>query len=143
MPTPFPTGNLANLSPPPRSLIHQVLSAVPPNALLDLMIPSKRQQLASQVQAGSTPTWYQGLPTDVKRYMGQVKSEVAGGALTRPTSSSSTASGSATDAVSGSASGTGSGTSASTTDSAGSSSKRGPGLQMALAVIAVVYGLGC
>lgn len=137
MPTPFPTGNLANLSPPPRSLIHQVLSAVPPNALLDLMIPSKRQQLASQVQAGSTPTWYQDLPTDVKRYMEQVKSEVAGGALTRPTSTAPT--GAST------ASGTGSGTSASasTTDSAGSSSKRGPGLEMALAVVAVVYGLGC
>ena len=97
---PTNSGNLANISPPPRSLIGQVISAVPASVLVDLFDPSKRRALGSEIQAGSTPTWYQNLPTDVKNYMAVVKSQISEGALT----ASPTASNSDSDSRSGSVS---------------------------------------
>lgn len=58
------------------------------------MNPTKRRSLAEQIRAGTTPEWYSSLPTDVRNYMGTVRSQVQSGALTQPvsTSTSSTSS---------------------------------------------------
>lgn len=96
MPFPIPTGtganlnNLDNISAPPRSLIPQVFAAVPASVLLDLLDPSKRTDLASELKAGSTPAWYQSLPPDVKNYMGTVRSQISEGALTKTTGPTNT-----------------------------------------------------
>lgn len=96
MPFPIPTGtganlnNLDNISAPPRSLIPQVFAAVPASVLLDLLDPSKRTDLASELKAGSTPAWYQSLPPDVKNYMGTVRSQISEGALTSTTEPTNT-----------------------------------------------------
>ena len=79
------TANFGNISPPPRSLIPEILSIVPMNVLWDLINPSGRQSLASQFSAGSTPAWYRSLPTDVKNYMSVVRGQISGGALTATT----------------------------------------------------------
>ncbi|KAK5698568.1 hypothetical protein LTS12_028485, partial [Elasticomyces elasticus] len=76
--------HLANISPPPASLINQVITAVPPSALVQIMNPTKRRSLAEQIRAGTTPEWYSSLPTDVRNYMGRIRSQVQDGALTQP-----------------------------------------------------------
>lgn len=101
MPTLNPDGqHMGNISPPPPSLVNQVITAVPPSALLEIINPTKRRTLAEQIRAGSTPGWYSSLPPDVRDYMGVVRSQVQDGALTKPTTASTTA---------GSGSGSGSG----------------------------------
>lgn len=108
-------GNLANISPPPRSLIGQVISAVPASVLIDLFDPSKRRSLGSEIQAGSTPTWYQNLPTDVLNYMAVVKSQISEGALTASPTASGSGSGSE-EATASAESGSGTAASATTTN---------------------------
>lgn len=82
---PTKTANLDNLPAPPRSLIPQLISAVPPTVLLDMVNPARRSALASDFKAGNTPSWYTALPTDVKSYLSVVKKEVNNGALTATT----------------------------------------------------------
>ncbi|KAJ9491964.1 hypothetical protein VN97_g1275 [Penicillium thymicola] len=80
------TANFANISPPPKSLISEILSVVPVSVIWELINPAERNSLASQFKAGTTPVWYSALPTDVKNYMSVVKSQISGGALTATTS---------------------------------------------------------
>ncbi|KAF4276077.1 hypothetical protein CNMCM8812_006365 [Aspergillus fumigatus] len=82
---PTKTANLDNISPPPRSLIPEVITALPPSVLMELIIPSQRSALASQFKAGSTPAWYASLPSDVQSYLSVVKSQISEGALTATT----------------------------------------------------------
>lgn len=76
------------------------------------MNPTKRRSLAEQIRAGTTPEWYSSLPTDVRNYMGRVRSQVQDGALTQPVSTSSTVT------ATGSEAGTGTGSGASKTNAA-------------------------
>ncbi|EDP52337.1 hypothetical protein KXV68_001316 [Aspergillus fumigatus] len=82
---PTKTANLDNISPPPRSLIPEVITALPPSVLMELIIPSQRSALASQFKAGSTPAWYASLSSDVQSYLSVVKSQISEGALTATT----------------------------------------------------------
>jgi hypothetical protein len=111
---PTQAGNLGNLPAPPRSLINEVISAVPPSVLVDLVVPSRRASLASGFSAGSTPGWYKTLPTDVKSYVKEVKSEIKNGALTATTGP---ATATATATSTGTEAGTGSTAAASSTSS--------------------------
>lgn len=79
------SANFGNISPPPKSLIPEILSIVPVTVLWDLINAQSRSSLASAFSAGSTPAWYSSLPADVKSYMSVVKSQIAGGALTATT----------------------------------------------------------
>lgn len=79
------SANFGNISPPPKSLIPEILSVVPVTVLWDLINAQSRSSLASAFSAGSTPAWYSSLPADVKSYMSVVKSQIAGGALTATT----------------------------------------------------------
>lgn len=139
---PTNSGNLANISPPPRSLIGQVISTVPASVIMDLFDPSKRRALGSEIQAGSTPTWYQNLPTDVKNYMAVVKSQISEGALTASPTASNSDSGSRSGSVSNEATTmataaettTGQGTTASDTNSGGRIQPGGIGVAIAGAI---------
>ncbi|CAI7635686.1 unnamed protein product [Penicillium viridicatum] len=79
------TANFANISPPPKSLISEILSVVPVSVIWELINPAERSSVVSQFRAGTTPAWYSALPTDVKNYMSVVKSQISGGALTATT----------------------------------------------------------
>ncbi|KAL4912642.1 hypothetical protein BDW62DRAFT_206293 [Aspergillus aurantiobrunneus] len=68
-----------NLIQPPSSLINDIITAVPATVLAQFMLPSGRSSIASEFQAGNTPSWYQELPTEVKSYILAMKSQVAGG----------------------------------------------------------------
>lgn len=64
--------------------------------LAQLLLPTGRSSIASEFQAGNTPSWYEDLPTEVKSYVLAMKSQVDSGEVdlnaTRtpaPTSSSS------------------------------------------------------
>lgn len=85
IPIPTKTANLDNISAPPRSLIPQIISAVPPTVIVELMNPSRRSSLAAEFKAGNTPSWYGALPTDVKSYLSVVKKQISDGALTATT----------------------------------------------------------
>lgn len=85
LPIPTKTANLDNISAPPRSLIPQIISAVPPTVIVDLVNPARRTSLASEFKAGNTPSWYGSLPTDVKSYLSGVKKQINEGALTATT----------------------------------------------------------
>ncbi|KAJ5692739.1 hypothetical protein N7462_002162 [Penicillium macrosclerotiorum] len=79
------SANFGNISPPPKSLISEILSVVPLTVLWELINQDSRSSLASQFSAGTTPAWYSSLPADVKSYMSVVKSQISGGALTATT----------------------------------------------------------
>ncbi|CAG8266547.1 unnamed protein product [Penicillium salamii] len=79
------SANFGNISSPPRSLIGEILSAVPVSVIWELINPEQRKSLASQFNAGTTPAWYNALPTDVKSYMSVVRSQISDGALTATT----------------------------------------------------------
>ncbi|GLI80695.1 hypothetical protein PoHVEF18_009052 [Penicillium ochrochloron] len=113
------TANFGNISPPPRSLIPEILSVVPVTVLWELINPQSRSSLASAFSAGSTPAWYSSLPADVKSYMSVVKSQISGGALTATTGLAYETTTTKTGA---SATGTGSATGGSTGGSAGATS---------------------
>ncbi|KAL4952301.1 hypothetical protein BDW69DRAFT_23593 [Aspergillus filifer] len=68
-----------NLLQPPSSLINDIITAVPPTVLAQLMMPSGRSSIASEFSAGNTPTWYEDLPSEVKSYVLAMKSQVAAG----------------------------------------------------------------
>ncbi|CAG7917636.1 unnamed protein product [Penicillium olsonii] len=79
------SANFGNISSPPRSLIGEILSVVPVSVIWELINPEQRKSLASQFNAGTTPAWYDALPTDVKSYMSVVRSQISDGALTATT----------------------------------------------------------
>ena len=64
---------------------------MPVTVIWELIDPQSRSLLASQFSAGTTPTWYNSLPTDVKSYMSVVKSQISAGALTATTTGSTSA----------------------------------------------------
>lgn len=97
--------------------------------LVDLFDPSKRRALGSEIQAGSTPTWYQNLPTDVKNYMAVVKSQISEGALTASPTASNSDSGSGSGSVSNEATATATATAAETTTGAASDTNSGGRIQ--------------
>ncbi|KAI9376117.1 hypothetical protein BJX61DRAFT_531079 [Aspergillus egyptiacus] len=70
-----------NLIQPPSSLIADIITAVPPTVLAQLLLPSGRSSIASEFQAGNTPDWYEDLPSEVKSYVLAMKSQVAGGSV--------------------------------------------------------------
>ncbi|CAG8888762.1 unnamed protein product [Penicillium egyptiacum] len=104
------SANFANISPPPKSLIPEILSVVPVSVIWELINPAERSSLASQFKAGTTPAWYSALPSDVQDYMSVVKSQISAGALT------------ATAAETHMAANTGTAATATTTTSGGSAS---------------------
>lgn len=112
---------MGNISPPPPSLINQIITAVPPSALLEIINPTKRRTLAEQIRAGSTPAWYSSLPPNVRGYMGVIRSQVQQGALTQPTTASTTASTTGGSEGSGSGDATATGTAAGASTGTGSS----------------------
>ncbi|PKY00788.1 hypothetical protein P168DRAFT_307235 [Aspergillus campestris IBT 28561] len=69
--------------PPPRTLIPELVHAIPASALVQLMVPAQRSSLVSDFKAGSTPAWYASLPSDVKSYVSVVRSQIKEGALTK------------------------------------------------------------
>jgi hypothetical protein len=79
------SANFGNISSPPKALIGEILSVVPVSVIWELINPDQRSSLASQFKAGTTPAWYNALPTDVKSYMSVVKSQISDGALTATT----------------------------------------------------------
>ncbi|KAJ5367757.1 hypothetical protein N7541_001698 [Penicillium brevicompactum] len=79
------SANFGNISSPPKALIGEILSVVPVSVIWELINPDQRKSLASQFNAGTTPAWYNALPTDVKSYMSVVKSQISDGALTATT----------------------------------------------------------
>ncbi|KAJ5119184.1 hypothetical protein N7526_010821 [Penicillium atrosanguineum] len=89
------TAHFENISAPPRSLIPEILSVVPMTVIWELIDPQSRSILASQFSAGTTPSWYNSLPTDVKSYMSVVKSQISAGALTATATATTTTTGSA------------------------------------------------
>jgi hypothetical protein len=74
------SANFANISPPPKSLIPEILSVVPVSVIWELINPAERSALGSQFKAGTTPAWYNALPSDVKSYMSVVKAQISDGA---------------------------------------------------------------
>ncbi|KAJ5950159.1 uncharacterized protein N7479_008572 [Penicillium vulpinum] len=76
------SANFGNISPAPKSLVPEILSVVPVSVIWELINPAERSSLASQFKAGTTPAWYNALPSDVKSYMSVVKSQISAGALT-------------------------------------------------------------
>ncbi|KAJ5153509.1 uncharacterized protein N7482_009987 [Penicillium canariense] len=107
------SANFANISPPPKKLIPELLSVVPVTVLLELVDAQSRSSLASEFRAGNTPAWYNSLPADVKSYISVVKSQILGGALTATTglayetSSASSAGGTGATATAASSTATG------------------------------------
>ncbi|CAG8246366.1 hypothetical protein PENNAL_c0009G08511 [Penicillium nalgiovense] len=93
------SANFANISPPPKSLIPEILSVVPVSVIWELINPAERSSLASQFKAGTTPAWYNALPSDVQDYMSVVKSQISAGALTATTSEPNTAANTGTAAT--------------------------------------------
>ncbi|KAJ5768168.1 hypothetical protein N7533_000751 [Penicillium manginii] len=116
--------------PTPKSLIGEIISAVPMTVLWELIDQESRRSLASEFSAGTTPAWYSSLPSDVKSYMSVVRSQVKAGVLTQtPTP---TATGTATGSQ------TGTGTAAAT---GSTSTSKGLAAQPT-AITAVVGALG-
>ncbi|KAB8232582.1 uncharacterized protein BDW43DRAFT_320054 [Aspergillus alliaceus] len=103
---PTKTANLDNISPPPRSLIPEIVQNVPPSVLAQLVIPAQRSSIASEFQAGHTPSWYNALPTGVKSYLSAVKKQMSEGALTATTGKNSPAEATASGTKDGGASST-------------------------------------
>ncbi|KAL3481368.1 hypothetical protein BJX99DRAFT_253672 [Aspergillus californicus] len=68
-----------NLIQPPSSLVGAIITAVPPTVLAQLFLPSGRSSIASEFQAGNTPSWYEELPSDVKSYVLAIRSQVGAG----------------------------------------------------------------
>ena len=91
--------SLNSSSPPPKSLIPEILSVVPVSVIWELINPAERSSLASQFKAGTTPAWYTALPSDVQDYMSVVKSQISAGALTATTSELNTAANTGTAAT--------------------------------------------
>ncbi|KAL4945728.1 hypothetical protein BDV06DRAFT_218974 [Aspergillus oleicola] len=93
-----------NLIQPPSSLINDIITAVPPTVLAQLMMPSGRSSIASDFSAGNTPTWYEDLPSEVKSYVLAMKSQAAAGDVdlntTRTPAPTSTGSSDSNDAAS-------------------------------------------
>ncbi|CAI7659724.1 unnamed protein product [Penicillium glandicola] len=106
------SANFANISPPPKSLIPEILSVVPVSVIWELINPAERSTLASQFKSGTTPAWYSALPSDVKSYMLVVKSQISAGALTSETN---TAANTGTAAIAATATATGNSGSATST----------------------------
>ncbi|KAL4804138.1 hypothetical protein BDV18DRAFT_162546 [Aspergillus unguis] len=68
-----------NLLQPPSSLVTEIITAVPPTVLAQLLLPTGRSSIASEFQAGNTPEWYRSLPSEVKSYVLAMKSQVSDG----------------------------------------------------------------
>ncbi|KAL4863445.1 hypothetical protein BDV12DRAFT_206451 [Aspergillus spectabilis] len=80
--TPFTVAFTApggNLVQPPSSLIAEIITAVPPTVLAQLLLPTGRSSIASEFQAGNTPSWYENLPSEVKSYVLAIKSQAGAG----------------------------------------------------------------
>ncbi|KAJ5561267.1 hypothetical protein N7535_004266 [Penicillium sp. DV-2018c] len=105
------SANFANISPPPKSLIPEILSVVPVSVIWELINPAERSALGSQFKAGTTPAWYNALPSDVKSYMSVVKSQISDGAhkVTMGPTAANTASVTTATATEGSATSTSTG----------------------------------
>jgi hypothetical protein len=66
------------------------------SVLGDLLDPASRSSLAAEFKNGTTPSWYQGLPTSIQSYISAVNKQINDGALSANTSvavSTSTSSG--------------------------------------------------
>ncbi|KUL86016.1 hypothetical protein ZTR_06460 [Talaromyces verruculosus] len=80
------TANLSNIAEPPPGFIPAIMTAVPLSVLGDLLDSSSRSSLASDFQNGSTPAWYQSLPSSITSYISVVNSQIHAGALSANTS---------------------------------------------------------
>jgi hypothetical protein len=78
---PVQTVNLSNIDDPPPSLLPILITAVPMSVMWDILDPGSRSALASEFQHGSTPAWYQSLPTPVQSYLSVVHWQIQQGAL--------------------------------------------------------------
>ncbi|QKX56961.1 uncharacterized protein TRUGW13939_04069 [Talaromyces rugulosus] len=94
--SPAKTANLSNIADPPPNFIPVIMTSVPMSVLGDLLDPASRSSLAAEFKNGTTPTWYQGLPTSIQSYISAVNKQINDGALSANTSvavSTSTSSG--------------------------------------------------
>jgi len=76
IPFTVPGGNLLQ---PPATLIGAIITGVPASALVQLAQPSGRSAIAAEFKAGSTPVWYQTLPSPVKSYIESLNTQIAAG----------------------------------------------------------------
>jgi len=121
-----------------------MISVVPMTVLWDLIDQQSRRALASQISAGTTPTWYSSLPSDVKSYMSVVRSQVKAGVLTQaPTAEKASQTG--TGAGTGAGTGTATATGSSSTSSGMAAAAQPTGLTMtvvgALSILGLALGL--
>jgi hypothetical protein len=87
IPTDFvaPTGNptiLNKIRMLPTSLGGPILTAVPGEAVADLMNPLTREEMASSFKAGDLPDWYNGLPKNVKGYFSEFAAQMTDSGVT-------------------------------------------------------------
>lgn len=143
------SANFGNISSPPKALIGEILSVVPVSVIWELINPDQRKSLASQFNAGTTPAWYNALPTDVKSYMSVVKSQISDGALTATTGAYAKAQtqtqtqvkSTSTGTESQSGSGSGSGSASSTSSSAAAPTELTVSVMGALGVLGLALAL--
>ncbi|KAH8694964.1 hypothetical protein BGW36DRAFT_381827 [Talaromyces proteolyticus] len=86
-PAPSPTANLSNIADPPSNFIPVIMTAVPMSVLGDLLDPISRSSLAAEFKNGTTPSWYQSLPTSIQSYISVVNQQINSGALSANVSS--------------------------------------------------------
>lgn len=114
--------------------------------LWDLIDQQSRRALASQISAGTTPTWYSSLPSDVKSYMSVVRSQVKAGVLTQtPTAEKASQTGADTGTGAGAGTGTATATGSSSTSSGMAAAAQPTGLTVtvvgALSILGLALGL--
>jgi hypothetical protein len=90
------TANLNNIAAPPSNFMPVIMTAVPMSVLGDLLDSESRSSLASEFANGSTPAWYQSLPSSIQSYLTVVHSQINEGALSANTSATVASSSSST-----------------------------------------------
>ena len=80
---------LGGYEPPPPSLYHMILTAVPGSVLGQLANGAGRSSISAAMAAGSTPEWYAAIPTQVKSYISSLNANKGTGCTTPPTKTAS------------------------------------------------------
>lgn len=80
---------LGGYEPPPPSLYHMILTAVPGSILGNLANANGRSAISDAFKAGNTPSWYQAMPTEVQSYISSLNANKGTGCTTPPTKTAS------------------------------------------------------
>lgn len=65
------------LASPPVGVAQALLTGIPASVYSELANPTSRAALASEFADGTTPAWYQSLPSAVKSYIAEVQAAAA------------------------------------------------------------------